>query len=124
MTVGSIDYVLTCRHTPDDNCDCRKPKTGMFHRAQRVQDLDLKASYMIGDTDTDIKAARSIGAYPILVTTGRGRDYEFAAKAMRVTVAPDVYAAAEFIIERERSLGSHHVRQQDEVTQFLQEWGR
>jgi histidinol-phosphate phosphatase family protein len=43
------------------DCDCRKPKPGMMFRAAREYGLDLKRSYMIGDSQRDVEAGRAAG---------------------------------------------------------------
>jgi D-glycero-D-manno-heptose 1,7-bisphosphate phosphatase len=58
-----------CPHTPDDACECRKPKPGMLLRAAKEWDIDLAASRFIGDKETDMEAGRAAGvgscSYPI-----------------------------------------------------------
>lgn len=71
---GQIDAVYYCPHHPDAGCECRKPKPGMFIQAAREHDIDMSQAYVIGDSITDIEAARRAGASPILVLTGHGRD--------------------------------------------------
>jgi D-glycero-D-manno-heptose 1,7-bisphosphate phosphatase len=70
---GRIDAVYYCPHRPDDQCDCRKPKPGMYHRAARELGIALTRSIVIGDAFADVAAAHAIGARPILVLTGRGQ---------------------------------------------------
>lgn len=69
---GGLDAIYYCPHRPDENCDCRKPQPGMYLKAAREFDLDLAASYVIGDAPADIQAAQAIGAKPIFVLSGRG----------------------------------------------------
>jgi D-glycero-D-manno-heptose 1,7-bisphosphate phosphatase len=69
---GRIDGVYYCPHLPQANCDCRKPKTGLYEQGARDWDVDVARSYVVGDSLADITAARAIGAQPILVLTGRG----------------------------------------------------
>ena len=57
----TIDAVYHCPHAPEEHCACRKPKSGMFEEAIRAFDIDVKASWMIGDKRSDIEAARSVG---------------------------------------------------------------
>lgn len=71
---GQIDAVYYCPHCPDARCKCRKPKPGMLIRAAREHDIDMSQAYFVGDSITDIEAARSAGASPLLVLTGHGRD--------------------------------------------------
>ncbi|MBI2932420.1 MAG: HAD family hydrolase [Planctomycetes bacterium] len=59
--------VYVCPHHPDDGCACRKPKAGLLTRAARELKLDLKRSVMIGDSDRDVVAGRTVGARTILV---------------------------------------------------------
>lgn len=57
-----IDAIYFCPHKPEENCDCRKPKTSLFKKA--LSDFfpyDLKNSWVIGDSISDIKAASSLG---------------------------------------------------------------
>jgi len=52
------------------DCDCRKPKTGMFLKAAIKFDLDLSQSFMIGDSEKDILAGKNAGCITIGVRTG------------------------------------------------------
>lgn len=63
-----IEKTYYCPHHIDGSvveykkeCDCRKPKTGMFLTAQKEYDLDLKNSVFIGDMDSDELAGEAIG---------------------------------------------------------------
>ncbi|MEA4908379.1 MAG: HAD-IIIA family hydrolase [Chloroflexi bacterium] len=70
---GRVDAVFMCPHTPEDQCDCRKPKPGLLLQAAQSLSIDLPGSVMIGDALTDLQAARSAGIHnAILVKTGRG----------------------------------------------------
>ena len=70
---GEISAVFFCPHGPDDGCECRKPKPGLFlELADRLQ-CDLRETYAVGDSIRDLEAARCVGAKPILVETGNGR---------------------------------------------------
>ncbi|WBX71667.1 D-glycero-beta-D-manno-heptose 1,7-bisphosphate 7-phosphatase [Tenacibaculum retecalamus] len=63
--------VLYCPHKPEDNCKCRKPKTGMFEIADIKYKIDKKKSWLIGDKESDIKAANNFGiTNTILVESG------------------------------------------------------
>ena len=57
----NIKKIYYCPHTPDDNCSCRKPRSGMFLQALSEFDIDMKSSIMIGDKKSDIEAANSAG---------------------------------------------------------------
>ena len=71
---GRIKKVFYCTHTPDKNCDCRKPKIGSFKKAFRALGQSLteaKHSFFIGDTQSDIEAGHRAGCKTILVLSGK-----------------------------------------------------
>lgn len=69
---AQIDEIVYCPHGPTDNCLCRKPKPGML--LQIAKKLSVKPSQMtfVGDSISDIQAARMAGVRPVLVKTGKG----------------------------------------------------
>ena len=63
--------VFHCPHSPSSNCDCRKPKPGMFIVAKNKHNVDMLKSWMIGDSERDIRAANLAGIKnTILVRSG------------------------------------------------------
>jgi len=63
--------VFFCPHAPEDNCHCRKPKPGLFLDAKDKYDIDMDNSWMVGDKETDVKAANSAGiSQTVLVRSG------------------------------------------------------
>ncbi|QQG46208.1 MAG: HAD-IIIA family hydrolase [Candidatus Niyogibacteria bacterium] len=62
-----FDDVFICPHGRDDGCECKKPKPGMLLAAQKKWNIDLGRSFMIGDTQTDMMAAKTAGCRTILV---------------------------------------------------------
>ncbi|MFX0072309.1 MAG: D-glycero-beta-D-manno-heptose 1,7-bisphosphate 7-phosphatase [Candidatus Hermodarchaeota archaeon] len=70
-----LDDIFYCPHHPDftGQCDCRKPKPGMILKAQRKYNIDLQASFMVGDTLIDIKTGQAANCKTVLVLTGYGR---------------------------------------------------
>jgi len=54
-----IKEVQYCPHTPEENCSCRKPETGMIDAILKKYDIDLAHSWMIGDKQSDIDLARN-----------------------------------------------------------------
>lgn len=68
-----FDDAFICPHSPDDACNCHKPKPGLLLEAAKKYNLDLSKTAFIGDVgSTDILAAHSVGAIKILVLTGWG----------------------------------------------------
>ena len=59
---GRVDAVFYCPHTADSDCDCRKPKPGMFKRISEVLNTDLKGGPTIGDSLRDLQAGEVITA--------------------------------------------------------------
>ena len=67
--------VIHCPHQPSDLCDCRKPKPGMLLTAKTKHNIDMEKSWMIGDKESDIKAANNAGIMnTILVKSGHNVD--------------------------------------------------
>jgi D-sedoheptulose 7-phosphate isomerase len=66
----SLDDILVCTHTDADDCDCRKPLPGMLLEAAKKHNIDLAASYMVGDRWKDIDAGYNAGCKTILVDYG------------------------------------------------------
>ena len=66
---AKLDGIYVCTHDKDENCDCRKPRTGLFEQAAREHNIDIAASFVVGDTQREIEAARTLGCPGILVTT-------------------------------------------------------
>jgi histidinol-phosphate phosphatase family protein len=64
---GRIDAVYACLHTPLDGCDCRKPAPGLLLRAAADLGLRIEASVMVGDSASDLQAARAAGCASVLV---------------------------------------------------------
>src|SRR5690606_27534732 len=58
----TFDEIFICPHLPADGCDCRKPKAGILGDFLTRVPVDLAASAVIGDRDTDLELARNIGA--------------------------------------------------------------
>ena len=69
---GHVDGIFFCPHSPADNCNCRKPLPGLLLQIARRFSTSLENVAFIGDSHSDIEAARLAGAIPILVRTGKG----------------------------------------------------
>ena len=60
-----------CPHGPESSCNCRKPKPGMLIEAKDKYNINMKDSWMIGDSESDIKAANAAGIVnTLLVRSG------------------------------------------------------
>ncbi len=70
---GRIDAMFFCPHANTDNCNCRKPATGMFKEIADRFGVELNGVPAIGDSLRDLQTAAAVGAIPILVLTGKGK---------------------------------------------------
>tara|TARA_B110000263_G_C15110090_1_gene419375 strand:- start:12 stop:500 length:489 start_codon:yes stop_codon:yes gene_type:complete len=67
----SVDAIYYCPHLPEENCSCRKPKPGLILNAAKDLKIDLKKSWMIGDSQKDIEAANNAGCNSILLKSNQ-----------------------------------------------------
>jgi imidazoleglycerol-phosphate dehydratase/histidinol-phosphatase len=105
-----FEKVFICPHFAQDGCDCRKPATGLLRDFVRDGQVDLAASCVIGDRDTDLELARNLGTrglkvrrdgspqetWPAIVheLTARRATLERVTKETRIAVAVDLDATA------------------------------
>jgi D-glycero-D-manno-heptose 1,7-bisphosphate phosphatase len=109
---GRIDAVFFCPHVNEDQCDCRKPQPGLFHRIGERFGLQLDAVPVVGDTLRDLQAGVAAGCEPHLVRTGKAAPdrmddaqiAELVAKVPGTQVHAGLDAFAEWLIARERTL--------------------
>jgi len=80
-----IDAIYYCPHSPDDKCECRKPKPGLLTRAAEELDIDLKSSILVGDSDGDLEAGNAVGC-----------------KTFKVTETNDLLQVVKLIIEKDQ----------------------
>lgn len=79
-----LDAIYICPHHKDKgfegekpeykfDCECRKPKPGLLYQAAKEFNIDLKKSYIIGDSETDIESGRGIVNKGILIERNNGQ---------------------------------------------------
>ena len=102
-----LDRIYFCPHHPDSgyineikelkiDCNCRKPKLGMINQAVSDLNIDLKVSWLIGDSTSDILTAYNSGLKSILVETGYGGlDNKYLISPD--FICPDLFSASTFI---------------------------
>jgi D-glycero-D-manno-heptose 1,7-bisphosphate phosphatase len=96
---GRIDAIYYCPHGPDDDCNCRKPRAGMFRDLAKRLQMDLTDVAAIGDSLRDLQAAQTVKARPILVRTGKGRRTEEQGEGLvGVEVFDDLSAAVDQLL--------------------------
>lgn len=102
---GKIDELYYCPHHDDDNCECRKPKTGMIEKAIRGTEIDLKNTFIIGDSLRDVEAGRRMGMKTIFVLSGKTplaktKDWPIQPDSIK----KDLLEAVEWILREERQI--------------------
>lgn len=97
---GQIDAIFFCPHAPEQGCSCRKPQPGLLQAISRRLRIDLTGVPFIGDSLSDILAARAVNASPILVRTGKGERTLAADPSLsgQVPVFADLAAAVDHLI--------------------------
>lgn len=85
-----IQEVVYCPHKPKSGCACRKPNSKLIEDLARKYDVDVKSSYMVGDTDTDIIAGKKAGTKTVFI----GKSDPLAD-----AVYPDLLQAAHWIVD-------------------------
>jgi D-glycero-D-manno-heptose 1,7-bisphosphate phosphatase len=107
---GRIDAVFFCPHTPEDQCDCRKPLPGLMLLIADRYGVDLKEVPLVGDSLRDLQAGIAAGCPTHMVRTGNGSlldDAQLAALLRQVPgtqVHDDLGSFAEWLIHNERRL--------------------
>jgi len=88
-----LDDIRVCYHDDPDGCFCRKPRPGLLLQAAQDWQVDLTASFMVGDRWKDIEAGRRAGCKTVLI------DYGYA--------------------ETQQSVPHHHVSSLVEATEWI-----
>ncbi len=108
MAGGRIDAVFFCPHGPDEGCTCRKPLSGLFSMIGERYGVDLRETYVVGDSMGDLEAGAAVGCAPHLVLTGKGARLddaalgEVVARLPHTVVHADLAEFAHELIQRER----------------------
>lgn len=96
---GHIDGLFFCPHAPDEHCDCRKPKPGMYQAAIEQFSVTPEQTLVIGDSLRDIQAAQAIGVHAVLVKTGKGEKTLAAGEGLtKVTAYADLRSVVEQLL--------------------------
>ena len=109
---GRIDAVFFCPHTPEDNCDCRKPKPGLLLDIGRRYGTALDAVPVVGDTLRDLQAAQAAGCEPHLVLSGRAQGLQgdalqaLLAQVPKAQVHASLGAFTDFLLSRDHTQDS------------------
>lgn len=98
---GHVEVIAFCQHDPEQDCECRKPKTGLLREIRRRTGISLSDAPVIGDSLRDLDAAASVGARPVLVRTGKGEDTErhLPVALAEIAIFDDLAAAVDSLLE-------------------------
>src|SRR5262249_32829374 len=99
---GELAGVYYCPHRPDENCECRKPKTALLRRLEGDLGVSLDGVPFVGDRISDVGAADAVGARAMLVRTGKGAATASSLGARSIEVFDDLAAAARAILAEGR----------------------
>jgi len=110
-----LDGIYYCAHHPTVgeppyrlDCECRKPRPGLIHRAATELDIDLAHSWMVGDRLGDVELARNAAIHSAFVLTGYGRG-EWEHQRSSWPMEPEI--VAENLLEAARKIiGQSHLR--------------
>ena len=97
----AIDGFYFCPHLPDAGCHCRKPELGMIEAARHDIQIDMSASWVIGDKDLDVELGHNAGLRTVLVETGYGRDHAKTLIRQPERIAANLLEAARYITTRD-----------------------
>jgi D-glycero-D-manno-heptose 1,7-bisphosphate phosphatase len=102
---GRVDAVFYCPHSPDENCECRKPKPGLFLQIAERYGVDLANVPTAGDSLRDMLAGAAAGCEPHLLLTGMGAAWRGVPLPPeyppQTRVHEDLAAFVDFLLERE-----------------------
>jgi len=105
---GRLDAAFFCPHTPEENCECRKPLPGMLQQIGERFGVDLATVHMVGASLGDIQTAHAGGCQPHLLRSdrlGAIDETQLAALAAQVPgtrIHDDLSAFAEYLIKQGR----------------------
>jgi histidinol-phosphate phosphatase family protein len=104
----SLDGEYYCLHHPEAivekyrvDCDCRKPKPGLILQAAKEHNIDISASWFIGDNLSDIKAGQSAGCHTLLLGKMRCElcDLMYNEGIKPEAIKANILAAADYIMK-------------------------
>lgn len=90
---AQIDATFYCPHEIEPPCDCRKPAPGMLLNAARLRGIDLRTSWMIGDSDNDVEAGVNAGCKTARVVVTDATSSE-SARISEATIIADFVASS------------------------------
>ena len=101
---AKLEKVYYCIHQDSDNCNCRKPKTGLFKIAEKKLKIKLRSMFFIGDGKMDMEAGRNMGMRTLLVLSGKTSLEDIRGWEKQPDyIFNDLFEAVNFILKGERN---------------------
>jgi D-glycero-D-manno-heptose 1,7-bisphosphate phosphatase len=116
-TGAKLDRIYYCLHHPREgklpyrkSCSCRKPKAGLLLQAAGDLKINLRKSYMVGDSVTDIEAGKKAGCKTVLIHKYKCDVCQFLQerKVKPDFIAENLYQAVQIISKQEGNNGIIH----------------
>jgi D-glycero-D-manno-heptose 1,7-bisphosphate phosphatase len=93
----SLDGIYVCPHLPEDDCQCRKPRSGLLEKAAQAMNFAPQECFVIGDKASDIELGKRVNATTFLVRTGYGNQEVRANRCDPDYIVDDLREAAHVI---------------------------
>jgi imidazoleglycerol-phosphate dehydratase/histidinol-phosphatase len=103
-----FERVLVCPHLPKDDCECRKPKTGLMKTYLRKNPIDKQRSFVLGDRETDVEFARNLGLRAVRLTKQKSSAADY--------ITSDALDACRFIARSARSASIHRKTNETDIS--------
>ena len=103
-----FEKIFICPHRANDNCSCRKPKTGLVNRFLKQNKIDESHSFVLGDRDTDVEFAKNLGL--------RAVQYSFHTKSKAEYHTADMVDACRYISRSVRSASLRRKTSETDIT--------
>jgi len=99
---GQIHGVYYCPHTMDDDCNCRKPRPGLFSKAQKEHRFAFADTFFLGDSESDALAAQTAGCPFIRVLSSEAKEMDGRSDSQEA-IFPSLLRAVNFILASRES---------------------
>ncbi len=100
---GNIQESFYCIHKREDNCSCRKPKTGLLEMAAKKYHIVPRDTFFIGDSEVDIESGAAVGASTVFVLSGKNTMDTMKKFPVKPDfIFKDLLEAVEWILAKER----------------------
>lgn len=110
-----IDAFYFCPHHPEGKvtpyalvCNCRKPEPGMLIQAATELNIDLSASWMVGDILHDVEAGNKAGCQTILIDNGNETEWKSSAKRWPSYIVRNLKEASTIILQHSGNVNTSH----------------